>query len=267
MKGARIYRRDVGRIREQLSARDIAVLEQVRELRLMSGAQIQAVHFRAIDHETADAAGRAARRVLKRLVALGLLLRLQRQIGGIRGGSAGYIYAASPLGHRLLDGDGPRRRFKEPSVTFVNHTLAISQVVVDLIDRHHTNKIEILRLEPEPRCWRRYLNTAGGQVVRPDLFVALGVGEFEHHFFVEIDLGTETMGRRITKSGQYQGYYRSGTEQTAHELFPKVLWCMPHQALADELRQRIRRTRNLTDEIFAITYRERLLSVLAGDET
>jgi hypothetical protein len=265
VKGARIYQRNVQRLREQLSPRDIAVLDQVRELKLMSGAQIRAVHFRVHDHETADAAGRASRRVLKRLVRDQLLLRLTRQIGGIRGGSAGYVYAASSLGHRVLDGDGPRRRFKEPSATFVDHTLAIGQTVVDLIDRHHSGALEILRVEAEPRCWRRFDTASSREVLRPDLFVALGVKEFEYHCFVEIDLGTETMGRRLVKCKQYEAYYCSGSEQTAHDLFPKVLWVMPTQALADDLRQRIDRASGLTSEIFAATSRVELITTLAGD--
>jgi hypothetical protein len=242
----------------------MAVLDQVRDLRLMSGAQVQAVHFPALDHATFDAAGRACRRVLRRLVRDQLLLRLDRRIGGIRGGSAGYIYAASPLGHRLLDGDGPRRRFKEPSATFVGHTLAVAQVVVDVIDRHRTKELEILRLEAEPRCWRSYTSTSGHQIVRPDLFVALGVGEYEHHWFVEIDLGTETMLRRVAKCQQYEAYYRSGNEQATHDLFPKVLWCMPNQALADDLRQRINRTKSLTSAIFEVTTRSEVLVALIG---
>jgi hypothetical protein len=264
MKGARIYQRDVQRLRAQLSARDIAVLDQVRDLKMMSGAQIQAVHFRVHDHETADAAGRASRRVLKRLVRDQLLVRLQRQIGGIRGGSAGFVYAASPLGHRLLDGDGPRRRFKEPSATFVDHTLALAQTVVDLIDRHDAGSVEILRIEAEPRCWRRFDAASSREVLRPDLFAALAVKEFEYHWFVEIDLGTETMGRRLVKCKQYEAYYRSGSEQAAHDLFPKVLWAMPTQELADELRHRIDCASGLTSEIFAVASRAELVATLTG---
>jgi hypothetical protein len=264
MKGVRVHQQEVERLRESLLPRDWAVLDQVRDLRLMTAAQIQAVHFPLVDHATAEAAGRACRRVLARLSRDGLVVRLQRTVGGVRGGSSGWLYAASPLGHRLLDGNGPRRRFKEPSITFVHHTLAISQLVVDLIDRQAAKEIEILRLEAEPRCWRRFTSVAGQQIIRPDLFVALGAGEFEHHWFVEMDLGTETMVRRITKCKQYEAYYRSGSEQAAHDLFPKVLWCLPNEILAEELRERIRRTKSLTPEIFETTTRGDVLPVLAG---
>jgi hypothetical protein len=266
VRASRIYQGEVRRIRESLAPRDLAVLDQVRDLKLMSGSQIQAVHFPMVDHVTADAAARAGRRVMRRLVRDGLLVRLSRVIGGVRGGSDGFVYAASPLGHRVLDDGGPRRRFKEPSLAFVNHTLAISQLVVDLIDRQAATAIDILRLEPEPRCWRSFTAVSGRQSVRPDLFVALGVGAFEYHWFIEMDLGTETMLRRIEKSKQYEAYYRSGEEQAAHELFPKVLWVVPTQGLADELGQRIRRSTILTDTIFAVTTHEQLLATLTNTE-
>jgi hypothetical protein len=140
MRG-RVYRSQVERLHESLGPRDLAVLDQVRDLKLMSGAQIQAVHFPLLDHATADAAGRASRRVLSRLVREGVLVRLERRIGGIRGGSAGFLYLASPLGHRVLDGDGPRRRVREPSLAFVNHTLAIGQLVIDLIEAQRSQAL------------------------------------------------------------------------------------------------------------------------------
>ena len=52
-------REAVERFRETLSARDRALLDQLRDLKLMSGAQIQAVHFPLSEHATADAAARA----------------------------------------------------------------------------------------------------------------------------------------------------------------------------------------------------------------
>jgi hypothetical protein len=265
MRGSRIYQRDVARLREILSPRDLAVLDQVRDLRLMSGAQIAAVHFPPTDHESADAAARASRRVLHRLIRDGLLVRLDRRVGGIRGGSSAFIYAASEVGYRVLDGDGPRRRFKEPSATFVRHTLAITQLVVDLIERQRSKTIEILRLETEPRCWRSFTAAASREIVRPDLFVAVGVGDFEHHWFVEMDLGTETMHRRLTKCKQYEQYYRSGNEQAEHDLFPRVLWIVPNQRLANGLFHDITRSRGLTDGVFAVATPDRALTVLAGE--
>ena len=70
------------RLRQQLGPRDWAVLHDVARCRLMTGRQLQLLHFG--DGETA---ARAARRLLARLTRHGLLARLDRQIGGLRAGS------------------------------------------------------------------------------------------------------------------------------------------------------------------------------------
>ena len=262
MRG-RIYQHDLDRIRERLAPRDLAVLDQIDTLRLMTGAQIRAVHFPLCDHESEHAAVRATRRVLHRLVRDGLLVRLERRVGGVKGGSAGYIYAASALGQRLVDGD-QHSRFREPSATFVTHTLAITQLVVDLTERQRARRIDLMRLEAEPRCWRTYTSAAGREIVRPDLFVALAAGDFEHHWFVELDMGTETIGRRLAKCAQYEAYYRSGSEQSAHDLFPRVVWAVPNSRLAAELQARIHHSRRLTEDVFAVATHDELLAMICG---
>lgn len=254
-------------LRDTVSGRDLAVLSQIAELKLMSGAQIQAVHFPLLDHATGDAAARAARRVLKRLVREQLLVRLERRVGGVRGGSAGFVYGLAPLGQRVIELDGPRRRLREPSATFVSHTLALSQLVADLIARQVAKQIELLRLQAEPRCWRRFTGPRGQQVLRPDLFAAIGVGEYEYRWFIEMDLGTETMPRRLIKCAQYQHYFQSGQEQAEHGIFPRVLWCLPNQELAETLRRRIARARDLSTDLFVTTTPEHLHQALVGAES
>lgn len=263
----RVSRVGLQQLRDGLSGRDLAILRQVAELKLMSGAQIEAVHFPLLDHATVDAGSRACRRVLARLVRDRLLIRLERRIGGLRGGSAGFIYGLAPLGQRLLNLDGPRRRWREPSATFVAHTLAIAQLVVDLIDRQARKDLELLQLQAEPTCWRTSSGVHGQAVLKPDLLTVLGIGEFEHHWFVEIDLGTETMPRRLIKCAQYQSYFNSGVEQSKRDIFPKVLWCLPKKKLADTLRERIERSTSLMSELFTVTTPDQVHKVLSGGAT
>lgn len=263
----RVSQVQLEQLRAQLSGRDLAILGQVAELKLMSGAQIEAVHFPLLDHASADAGARACRRVLARLVRERLLIRLQRQVGGLRGGSAGFVYGLAELGQRVLNIGGSRKRFREPSATFVTHTLAISQLVVDLIDRQASTELELLQLQPEPRCWRAFTGVRGHAVLRPDLFVAIGAGEYEYRWFVEIDLGTETMPRRLIKCAQYQSYFQSGSEQAEHCIFPKIVWSMPNEELADTLGGRIQRSTSLTNDLFVVTTPDRLLGTLQGAST
>ena len=173
----------------------------------------------------------------------------------------------APVGHRIRDGDGPRRRFREPSATFVRHTLTIAGLVVGLIERHRAKDIELLRLQPEPRCWRSFNSVSGIQSLRPDLFAALASSEFEHHWFVEVDLGTETLGRRIAKCKQYEAYYHTNIEQDAHDIFPKVLWVVPGEHLKTQLELAIGRAKSLVTELFeVVTHAEALAWLCGGTE-
>ena len=98
----------------------------------MSAQQIQALHFPDAEHDNEQAATRARQRVLERLTRERLLIRLDRRIGGVRAGSAGFVLALGPVGQRVLATSGPRRRSYEPTLRFVDHTLAMTQLVVDL---------------------------------------------------------------------------------------------------------------------------------------
>jgi hypothetical protein len=251
---------------ESISARDRAILQQVHDLKLMSGGQIQSVHFPVTEHASVDAAARACRRTLRRLTRLQVLSQLERRIGGVRGGSAGFVYGISSIGHRLIDDGEQRHRYREPSATFVHHTLAVSQLVVDLVAAQRTKRLEILRLESEPRCWRYFNTVAGTEALRPDLFVAVGVGEFEHHWFIEMDMGTETLRRRLAKCRVYDTYYRTGIEQERRGIFPKVLWTFERSALAAEFDAAVARARGLSTEVFeTTTHGDTVTVVAAGD--
>ena len=250
-------------LRESLLDRDVAVLNRVAELKFVSGAQLEVLHFE--DHANSEAAARARRRVLQRLVRDQLLTRIERRIGGIRSGSSGYVYCLSDIGKRVLDIDGPRRRFREPTLTFLTHTLAIAQVVVDLTAAARRGEIELLNIESEPRCWRSFGSLGGTQLVRPDLFVVLADGEYEYRWFIEVDLGTETTPRRIDKCKQYQAYYAAGIEQAKHDVFPKVCWSMKSRGDADRLADAIAAPRSrIEQKLFDVTTHDRLIEIMRG---
>src|SRR5262245_2204849 len=89
----------VGQTAEGLGARDWAILTDVARLRVLTGRQIERLHFAQLGGMHRD---RTRRRVLERLVALQLLATLERRIGGVRAGSAGLMYVLGPAGQRLL---------------------------------------------------------------------------------------------------------------------------------------------------------------------
>ncbi len=83
----------------KLTQRDLEVLRRVSDLHFVSGAQLARLSFTDSDDERANV--RAARRALLRLVRLGTLERLDRPVGGIRAGSAGFVYYLGVAGQRI----------------------------------------------------------------------------------------------------------------------------------------------------------------------
>ena len=265
VSGARTGARRLQELAGEFSGRDLSVLRQVADFRLMSARQISAVHFSIVEHASAASAARACRRSLERLSRDRALIRLERRIGGIRAGSSSFIYAIGPVGERLLNLPGPRYRHREPSAAFVAHTLAVADLVVAITAAVRRGDLEILHLEAEPMCWRRVgLSGGGTTMLRPDLFVGIGVGALEYRWFCEVDLGTEHLPTLLRKCHAYETYYRSGAEQAAHGVFPTVVWIMDNQQRARRLSDAIADQRTLTRELFTVITPDRAVETLRG---
>lgn len=232
----------------------------------MSARQIEVVHFPVGEHETDAAAARASRRCLERLARDRLLVRLERRIGGVRAGSGSFVYALGPVGHRVLRREQPRPRYREPTALFVDHTLAVAQLVVDVTVAARAGSVELLGCQAEPRCWRQFTSTSGLTTLRPDLFVSVGVGEFEHRWFCEADRGTEHLPALIRKCRHYEAYYATGTEQAIHGVFPRVCWLVPDARRAERFRKAIDADGRLTDALFVVATTDQALEVLKGGQ-
>jgi len=94
----------------------------------------------------------------------------------------------------------------------------------------------------------------------------LGVGDFEHRWFVELDRGNESLPVLVRKCRLYETYYRTGREQAAHGVFPRVCWIVPDDRHRDRLRAAIDHDRRLTDRLFVVTTSSRDLATLTGGE-
>ena len=244
-------------VAQRLSERDQAIVSDVVRLRFFTAGQLARLHFAAIPQPVTRI--RRVQRTLQRLVDHGLLMRCERRVGGVRAGSASFTYAASAEGIRLtgyLDGHGiPRARtVHEPGMSFVDHSVACSELYVRLVEAERTGFAEVLEHQAEPDCWRSFLGPIGAQLsLRPDAFVALGVGELEQRSFVEIDRGTEGSSALRRKLSGYLDYSRSGAEQQAHEVFPRVVWQVGSEKRADVLRALIDELPASSRLLFAVT--------------
>lgn len=258
---AYLGRRGLTHLRERLSERDLEVLRSVRDHRFLTARQIEALHF--ADHASDLAGARVCRRVLARLSHERLLSRLQRRVGGIRAGSASFVYVLGPVGNRLVD--ERRRRLSEPSAIFLDHTLAVAQAHVELVQAARLGRLELVSVSVEPACWRRYTGAGGApEVVKPDLYVVTGSGEFEDCWFIEIDRGTESPTALVRKCRAYERYWRSGREQAAHSAFPLIVWAAPDERRAQRIEPIIDGTRGLKRDLFRLTTASRLVELLAG---
>ncbi|MFJ8252983.1 replication-relaxation family protein [Streptomyces sp. NPDC094466] len=232
---------DIASLIESLSGRDLAILESLRTHRALTTILIRRLHFPIGDepretgdskrHATEMAAAVATIRVLTRLESHRLISRLHRRIGGVRAGSTGIVWQLGASGERLLrarHGDAARRRYSEPSPSFIAHTLATADLAIRLYELARRDRIELLRLEAEPDCWRTYLSAHGArQWLKPDLFAITARGDYENHLFIEADNATEHSPVIVRKAMQYQQYANSGIHQKEHGLFPAVAWIVP----------------------------------------
>lgn len=231
----------------RLGDREMAVIETLYRSKLATATQLQRLHF--TNYATALTGARAARRTLAHMTDQRLLIRLDRRIGGVRAGSASYIYALGPLAHRMLDGHS-RRRWREPSHLFVAHTIAITEVATQLATETPSG-CELLELEPEPECWRTFTSGHGTpEVLKPDLAVVTADEVSEFRWFIEIDLGTESGTAIARKAARYRRYHDTGIEQHEHDVFPKVLFVADTDSRAGIIGRTLQRSRR--SELFEV---------------
>jgi hypothetical protein len=94
------------------------------------------------------------------------------------------------------------------------------------------------------------------------LFLAVGIGDYEQRWFIELDRGNEHLPALLRKCRIHEDYYRSGKEQAVHRIHPQVCWVMPHERLAQRLRAAIDADDRFTAALFIVTTNEMALPVL-----
>jgi hypothetical protein len=225
---SRLSRTGLVELSDHLPAREREILETVERFRLLRSDQVRRLFFGEIGSEAGSA--RLCRRALSHLAEEGLLRRLERRVGGTRAGSSGHLYATTAAGKRLLaylsgSGATSNRGVHEPGAAFASHTLAIAELYVALVERDRVGEFELISFETEPACWRAYTTALGASVnLKPDALVRVASGEYEYASFAEIDLGTEGRSAVARKAYSYLYYFRTGREQAAQGVFPRVVW-------------------------------------------
>jgi Replication-relaxation len=254
----------------KLTERDLAVLKQVSALRFVSGDQLARLCFVGSIDPAVNA--RAARRALLRLVRLGALARLPRQVGGVRSGSAGFVYHLGLGGQRLAierdwQPERRRRRSLVPGHLFVRHALQVAELHTQLVEGDRSRRFELLELAAEPSCWRSFDGPGGQrQTLKPDSFVRLGLGPYEDSYFIEVDRGTEGSRALERQLQLYAAYAVSGREQAERGVFPRVLWLAPDDQRAGVIADCVARQPRGARELFRVARFADLLTVLLASK-
>jgi hypothetical protein len=227
----RVRQAHVEWVAERLTDRDRAILDTVHRLRLITGSQIERLHFVDL---SLSVRSRVRRRVLARLVAWRVLLSLERRIGGVRAGSSGLVFALDSAGQQLtrleanLHGQAAVRRPREPSTALLSHTLSVAELYVTLVERSRLEPFTVAAFTTEPACWH---GDGRGVSLKPDAYLKLSTDALSDHWWLEADKGTEHLPTIRHKLMTYLDFANGGSLGPGGVL-PRVLVTVPSEARA-----------------------------------
>jgi hypothetical protein len=227
------------RIAERCSERDRFIVQELDRLRVATAVQLERLAFTELAGQHSD---RTRRRVLARLVGWGVLDTLERRIGGARAGSAGLVFVLDALGQRIAQllrnqrGDSGRtRRPGTPTQRFLAHSLAVTELYVQLVEQSRIDGVVISRFDAEPACWWQ---DSAGAWIKPDASLTLSTPDVEDSWAVEMDMATESLPTLRRKLGDYLDLVERG-ESGPDGILPRVLVCVDNERRLSDVRDLI----------------------------
>ncbi|MHB1390810.1 MAG: replication-relaxation family protein [Thermoleophilia bacterium] len=221
----------------QLTARDVQIILSVYANRFLRRDQIQRLHF-------AGASYVACCVRLKKLYENHFLDRL---IKPVTNGSAQTVYALDKRGADVvaaaMEIDRRKVRWNRANnrveFLFLEHTLGVSEIRVCLDVALAGRREELLFYQRGDRSHLRRISMTGSRkkyfVVAPDAFFGIQTGRGKCIFFLEVDLGTETLSRFAEKVTAYKRYWKSGQykEEYGFNNFRVLTVCESERRLAN----------------------------------
>jgi hypothetical protein len=205
-----------------LTERDREIIRAVHANRFLRRDQVERLFF------ATTAAANA------RLLSLFQHHFLDRLYLPVAVGSSQAVYALDREGARLVAHDEHlhlaqvtwKRKHNRVEFFFLEHTVAVAELHVALeVATRSRDDVALIEWKRESFLVREKLrdpeDDERGLIVAPDAFFSLAVPGGSMYFFVEVDLGTETLERFRRKVRAYQEYHRSGryTDSYDHRYF------------------------------------------------
>lgn len=129
-------------LEETLAPREKAIISTLDRLRVATTEQLRRIHFHDL---TPRSAARQTPALLASLAARQVVVRLERQVGGVRAGSRAAVWSLDVAGQKLASACGPAggrkpRRPWTPSLSFLAHRLAVSDCFAGLMEQHQAKE-------------------------------------------------------------------------------------------------------------------------------
>ena len=227
----------------ELTNTQLEILRLLYKCRYVSSKQLTRLYF--TDSASPKTATRRTNLVTKKIAGYGLIYHLKRRIGGVRAGSGSFIWRITHKGIKELRKYQPETQLKlrnsyEPTAHHLEHTLAISEIYVELKEYEKQKRLKIESFSFEPACHRSFASFTTSLILKPDAFTYLTLPDEELFLFLEIDKETESLNRIANQCKKYIKYFNTGIEQRTHEgTFPLVLWIVPSERRKQNIKQRI----------------------------
>ncbi len=245
------------------------ILQFLADARLVTSSQLARLFF--AESPTHRSQIRRSNLATKQLKEAGLIYHQPRKIGGWTRGSSSYIWSLTYKGWKKLKevNSSISLRFRNRvdfSQNHVEHTLAITEIFVELKGLERLGKIKLEEFHYEPKSWRYYADIGGSSLIlKPDAFAKITVGEYEDFYFFELDRSSESLTRIINTCKKYIHYYNTGIEQRVNDIFPFVLWIVPDERRKENISNAIHLKLNNFWQMFQVVTLDEFSQFIHGE--
>lgn len=240
-----------------LSPRNHLILELVSKFGFLTSKQLQSLVF----HTTKS--NNPSYRAFDLLVQANYLAPLGvGYVGSSRGGRSQRIYKLGSRGQRVMS------HRPTPRLDYLNHTLAVADIYVLLVELERAGKLQVLYYATEPDCWFEVKGNGYTYSCKPDFTVYLRRADgVEMSRLIEVDFASQADSVITEKLGRYWHAYQAADTSQWQEA--QLVWFLSMnparaEARAEELRRLIARGTDEQRGLFRVMTLPELEAALSG---